>query len=114
MLSGAIVLTLGILSVGPDIHATEPIDGDANNNATGAAFAPDPGLSIKLPFQPTENLSLGAVTESPDEAAEADKVPNEDWAVWPHRQRLQSRASSSGNDSNEAVRSKPNEKRQDQ
>jgi hypothetical protein len=114
MLSGAIILTLGILSVGPDIHATEPIDGDANKNATGAAFAPDPGRLIKLPFQPTENLSLGAVIESPDEAAEADKVPNEDWAVWPHRQRLQSRASSSGNDSYEAAGSKPNDERHDQ
>ena len=97
---GVTVLVGGILSVGPDIHATEPIDGDANDNATGAAFAPDLGLSIKLPFQTTENLSLGAVTQSSDEAAEADKlakqlanpisslisVPfqaNEDWGFGP-------------------------------
>ena len=71
---GVTVLVGGILSVGPDIHATEPIDGDANDNATGAASAPDLGLSIKLPFQTTENLSLGAVTQSSDEAAEADKL----------------------------------------
>ena len=71
---GVTVLIGGILSVGPDIHATEPIDGDANDNATGAAFVPDLSLSMKLPFQTTENLSLGAATESSDEAAEADKL----------------------------------------
>jgi hypothetical protein len=73
---GVTVLTLGILSARPDIHATEPIGGDANNNATGAAFAHAEGPSINLPlFRANQNLTLAI--ESPDEAAEADKLAKE-------------------------------------
>jgi hypothetical protein len=98
---GVTVLTLGILSVGSGVRATEPIDGDANDNATGEAFAPDAGPSINLsPFWMNQNLTLGAVIESSTEADEADKlakqlanpisslisVPfqaNEDWGFGP-------------------------------
>jgi len=67
---GVAVLTLGILSVVPGSRATEPLDGDANGNATGEPFAADKGL----PFLTTENFSFGAVTESSAQAAEADKL----------------------------------------
>ena len=67
---GVAVLTLGILSVVPGSRATEPLDGDANGNATGEPFAADKGL----PFLTTENFSFGAVTESSAEVAEADKL----------------------------------------
>src|SRR5438477_10359396 len=67
---GVAVLTLGILAVVPGSRATEPLDGDANGNATGEPFAADKGL----PFLTTENFSFGAVTESSAEVAEADKL----------------------------------------
>ncbi|MGA6932891.1 MAG: hypothetical protein WBZ35_26645, partial [Pseudolabrys sp.] len=61
ILLGAIVLALGILSVSPGVRATEPMEGGTNGNTTGEPFE---GASIGLPFQTSENLSLGAVTES--------------------------------------------------
>ena len=64
---GAIVLTLGILSVGPGVRATEPMDGGTNGNTTGEPFE---GASINLPpFRTNQNLTLAV--ESPDEAAQA-------------------------------------------
>jgi len=71
---GVTVLTLGILSVGPGICATEPSEVDANSNATGESFARDEGARISLLSQRSENFSLGAVTESPAEASEADTL----------------------------------------
>ena len=55
------VLTLAILSVRPAVRAAEPFDGGANGNATGEPFQT---ARISLRFQTSENLSLGAVTES--------------------------------------------------
>ena len=71
---GVTVLTLGILSVGPGICATEPSEVDANSNATGESFARDEGARISLLSQRSGNVSLGTVTESPAEAAEADTL----------------------------------------
>jgi hypothetical protein len=71
---GVGVRALGILSVCPGLRATEPPDGDTNSKPIGEAFAPDVGAPVSSPFQTTEKLSLGAVTESPSEAAEADKL----------------------------------------
>src|SRR5213082_4102349 len=92
----AIVLTLGILSAGPGVRATEPMDSGTNRNTTGEPFE---GASINLPpFRTNQNLTLAV--ESPDEAAQADQlakqlsnpvaslisVPfqaNEDWGFGP-------------------------------
>ncbi len=74
---GVTVLTLGILSVGPGIHATEPSAVDTHGNVMGEPAAPGEGVVLSLPLKTTENLSLGAVTESSAEADEADKLAKE-------------------------------------
>src|SRR5438067_7578396 len=97
---GITVLTLGILSLVPGIRATEPSEVGANGNRVSQPLAPDAGVSLRLPLQTGENLTLGAVTESSGEAAEEDNlakqlanpiaslisVPfqaNEDWGYGP-------------------------------
>jgi hypothetical protein len=74
---GITVLTLGFLSVVPGIRATEPPEVDTNDNVMGEPAALGEGASISLPLKTTENFSFGAVAESPDEAAEADKLAKE-------------------------------------
>ena len=64
----------GILSVVSAVRATEPPEVDSNLNAIGESFGSDQRVSLSLPLHANTNLSLGAVTESPDEAAEADKL----------------------------------------
>jgi hypothetical protein len=59
---GVTVLTLGILSVGPRICATEPSEVDTNGNVMDAA--PGEGAALTLSLKTTENFTLGAVTES--------------------------------------------------
>ena len=99
---GAIVLTLGILSVGPGVRATEPMDGGTNGNTTGEPFE---GAGINLPpFRTNQNLTLAV--ESPDEAAAGRSASQTTFqpdrlayqrafsgkrglGVWSHRQRLQ-------------------------
>jgi hypothetical protein len=61
---GTTILALGILSVVPDVRATEAPKVDANNHAIGDPFALDSCVSLGLPLQGTENLTYGAVTES--------------------------------------------------
>ena len=58
----------------PGIRAIEPPEVDTNSNAIGEPFSPDVGAPVGLPFQTTENLTLGAVTESSAEDAEADTL----------------------------------------
>ena len=60
---GATVLTWGILSVVP-ICAADPSNVEINDKTIGEAFAPDAGVSPRLPFRNSQNLSYGAVTES--------------------------------------------------
>ena len=59
-LAGVAALTLGFLSVVPAIRAAETPEDDKNSNAAGEPFAPDSGVSIRLPFPFSESLSLGA------------------------------------------------------
>jgi len=63
---GVAVFTLGILSVVPALCAAGSPESDADGNITGNPFASDEGNRISLPLQvsKSENLSLGAVTES--------------------------------------------------
>jgi hypothetical protein len=69
-------LALGILSLVPTICAAEPLQVNANGNAAAEPFAPDVGVSINLPpFRTNQNLTLAV--ESPNEAAEADKLAKE-------------------------------------
>ena len=97
---GLCILMAGILSVVSAVRKTEPPEVESNLNAIGESFGSDQRVSLSLPLHANTNLSLGAVTESPDEAAEADKlakqlanpvaslisVPfqaNEDWGYGP-------------------------------
>src|SRR5438093_12141204 len=77
LLVGIVVLTAVILSVVPAVRAAEPSELDASGKTTGEPFSPDAGASVNLPFQTNENFSLGAVTESSTDAAEAAKLAKE-------------------------------------
>jgi hypothetical protein len=71
---GATILTLGILSVTPGICAADASNVEANDKTIGEAFAPDAGVSLRLPFRNGENLSYGAVTESPTTEPSASEL----------------------------------------
>jgi hypothetical protein len=75
---GTTILALGILSAVPAIRATEPPEVDTYGNMKGEHAAPGEDAVLNLsPFRLNQNLALGAVTESSDEAAEADKLAKE-------------------------------------
>ena len=64
---GLTVFAVGILSVVPVIRAAEPLQVDANGNATSDPFARDSRVSLSLPLQGSEDLTYGVVTESSTE-----------------------------------------------
>ena len=63
VLRGA-AITVAILFVVPMVRATESPEVGASKAAIGEAFAPAADVSLRLPFHPNDNLSLGAVSES--------------------------------------------------
>jgi hypothetical protein len=71
---GATVLTLGILSVTSGICANEASEVDTNSKATSDPFAPDSRVSLSLPLQGSEDLTYGAVTESPSGEPSASEL----------------------------------------
>jgi hypothetical protein len=85
-LVGVAALTLGFLSVVPAICAAETPEVDNNSNAAGEPIDPDAGVSLRLPFPLSENLSLGAVTESSGEEESASelnrKLTNPVSSIW--------------------------------
>ena len=48
---GATVFILGVLSVVPIVRAADPSNVEANDKTIGEAFAPDAGVSLRLPFR---------------------------------------------------------------
>jgi hypothetical protein len=71
---GLTALTVGTLSVIPGIRAAESPVVDENKDAIGEPFAPDAGTSISRPFQTSQSLTLGAVTESPTTEPSASEL----------------------------------------
>ena len=67
---GVAAFTVAFLSLVPAIRAAETPEVDGNSNAVGEPFGPDAGASLRLPFRPGNNLSLGAVTQSSTEEGE--------------------------------------------
>src|SRR6266436_1610507 len=57
---GAIILTLGILSVTGGICANEASEVDTSSKATPGTFASDSRVSPSLPLQGSEDLTYGA------------------------------------------------------
>jgi len=71
---GVTVLTLGILSVTPGICANEASEVDTNSKVTPDPFARDSRVSLSLPLQVSEDLTYGAVTESPSGEPSASEL----------------------------------------
>jgi hypothetical protein len=68
------VLALGILSLVPVVGAAESPEVDANKSAIGEPFGPNASLSLRLPLRGSENLTYGAVTESPTTEPSASEL----------------------------------------
>jgi hypothetical protein len=71
---GFTLVALGILSMVPMIGATEAVERDASKGTIGDAFSPDVKVSLHVPLQSTDNLSLGAVTESSEGEESASEL----------------------------------------
>jgi hypothetical protein len=82
----AAALALIFLSLVPAIHAAEAAEADTNSNVVSKPFDPDVKVSLHVPLQGTDNLSLGAVTESSDgEESESElnrKLTNPVSSIW--------------------------------
>jgi hypothetical protein len=65
---------LEILFVVPVVRATESPEVDANKGAIGEPFGSHARLSVRLPFRNGEDLSYGAVTQSPSGEPSASEL----------------------------------------
>ncbi len=61
---GVTVVTLGVLLVLPAIRASEHSEINTYGHTIGEPDAPGQGAALSLFLKTTQNLSLGAVTES--------------------------------------------------
>ena len=61
---GLTLVAVGMLSLNSASYAVETIERDASKGTIGDTFSPDVKVSLHVPLQSTDNLSLGAVTES--------------------------------------------------
>jgi hypothetical protein len=86
IVAGVVGFTLAFLPLVAAIRAAEIPEVDGNSNTVGEPFASDASISVRLPFHPGENLSLGAVTESFDgEESESElnrKLTNPVSSIW--------------------------------
>jgi hypothetical protein len=71
---GTAILALEILFVVPVVRATESPEVDANKGAIGEPFGSHARLSLRLPFRNGEDLSYGAVTQSPSGEPSASEL----------------------------------------
>jgi hypothetical protein len=86
IVSGITILTLGLFAVVPVVSAAESAEANVNNSAIDRPFTSDVDPSVRSPFQSSENLTLGAVTESSDgedSASELNrKLTNPVSSIW--------------------------------
>jgi hypothetical protein len=69
-----IVVLAWLLFVASGVRATEGSEVDSSINPVEEPFSQDAHVSLQSPLQADESLWFGAISESPDEAAEADKL----------------------------------------
>jgi hypothetical protein len=83
---GLAVVTVEILSVVSLLGASEFPEVDTSEGLIGGTFPPDTHATLRLPLQITENLSLGAVTQSSDAEESASelnrKLTNPVSSIW--------------------------------
>jgi hypothetical protein len=83
---GTTGLALVFLSLVPAIHSAETAEVDRNRNVVGKGFDPDANVSLRVLSRSSENLSLGAVTESSDGEESASelnrKLTNPVSSIW--------------------------------
>jgi hypothetical protein len=83
---GTTGLALVFLSLVPAIHSAETAEVDRNSNVVGKGFDPDANVSLRVLSRSSENLSLGAVTESSDGEESASelnrKLTNPVSSIW--------------------------------
>ena len=71
---GLTLVAVGMLSLNSASYAAETIERDASKGTIGDTFSPDVKVSLHVPLQSTDNLSLDAVTESSDGEESASEL----------------------------------------
>jgi len=70
----AIVFSAALAAIGATFTAFAQ---DETSDAIGDRFAPDVGLSLRLPLRSDDNLNFGAVAEAPGGGASASELNKE-------------------------------------